>query len=451
MKNFKCFCLLFFLSSLSRAQTVADKPPMGWNSYNSYGSSVHENEVRANTEYMVKYLKSYGWQYIIVDFCWSYPNPEGSTVGNPFQYKLPDGSMVPWLNMDENCRLLPDEKKFPSARDNNGFKALAAYVHSMGLKFGIHIMRGIPRQAVRLKSKISGTDVDASMIADTNSICPWLNNMYGVDMTKRGAQEYYNSLANLYASWGVDYIKMDDASLRTYYQSEVEAMHKAIEQCGRPMVLSLSPGQQFQFHENMVANANAYRISFDFWDNWSQLEKQFDHCKQWSPVSGPGHWPDADMIQIGKISKRGPEGVERYSHLTDDEQRTHLTLWCIFRSPLMMGGNMPENTDFVKDLLTNEEVLDVDQNSVDSRELYRKDSTIVWVSQPKGNAKEWNIAFFNLNPEIHPVSIDFAAIGLKQKCKIRDLWNKKDLGIFKKSFVLPVNAHGAALFRLSPL
>jgi alpha-galactosidase len=310
-------------------------------------------------------------------------------------------------------------------------------------------MRGIPRQAVWARSKVLGTELDASVIVDTLTPCPWLNHMWGVDVNKRGGQEYYNSIIDLYASWGVDYIKMDDANLDHYYRSEVEAVHKAIERCGRPIVLSLSPGQQFKYHENMVQNANAYRISFDFWDNWKQLKRQFDYCQLWAPISGPGHWPDADMLQIGRISKRGPEGIERSSHLTEDEQITHITLWSIFQSPLMMGGNMPENTPFVASLLTNGEVLAVDQDSHDSRQLSRQDSTVVWVSQVN-DSKDWNVAFFNLDDVEREVSIVFPAIGIRKKCKVRDLWKKQDLGVFKGVYKQKIPPHGAALFRVTP-
>jgi alpha-galactosidase len=449
LKRIAVLCIHLCVCAVAFCQ-LAQTPPMGWNSYNSFGSAVHEDEVRANADYMAKNLKQYGWQYVVVDFCWSYPNPPGSTVGNPFQSNLKDGSYIPWLSMDEYGRLVPDDKKFPSSRDGKGFKPLADYVHSLGLKFGIHIMRGIPRQAVWAKSKVFGTSKDASMVVDTTSACPWLNHMWGVDLKKEGAQEYYNSIINLYAEWGVDYIKMDDASLRNYYQSEVEAVHKAIVQCGRPIVLSLSPGQQFKYNESQQQNANAYRISGDFWDNWKQLQKQFEHCAQWSVITGPGHWPDADMIQIGKISKRGPEGAERYSKLTEDEQRTHVTLWSVFRSPLMMGGNMVENTPFVTSLLTNDEVINVNQNSTNSHQLYRKDSVVVWVSQVN-NSKDWNVAFFNLDEAAKEVAVDFAAIGIKQKCKVRDLWKKQEAGIFKKEYKQSINPHGAAIFRVTPI
>src|ERR1700710_646934 len=164
-------------------QNLAQTPPMGWNSYNCYGSAVHEDEVKANAGYVAANLKQYGWQYIVVDFLWSYDNPPGSNIGNPFQLRLQDGSYVPWLTMDKWGRLTPQPNKFPSAFGGNGFKPLADYVHAQGLKFGIHVMRGIQRQAVWAKSPIKGTNgITADMVADTNSKCPWMNHMYGLNM-----------------------------------------------------------------------------------------------------------------------------------------------------------------------------------------------------------------------------------------------------------------------------
>lgn len=448
------FSLLASLLSLPSQAQLAPTPPMGWNSYNAYGSAVHEDEVKANADFMAKNLKKHGWNYIVVDFCWAYDNPPGSTVGNPYQYKLPDGSYVPWLSMDKYGRLLPDEKKFPSAKNGVGFKALADYVHSLGLKFGIHIMRGIPRQAAWAKTPVKGAQTDASAVADTSRPCPWLNHMWGVDMKKPGAQEYYNSIADLYASWDVDYIKMDDMNLdrgaMTYYGDEVEAMHKAIVQTKRPMVLSISPVQEYKNRESLVANANAYRVSLDFWDNWEQLKKQFSHCVEWAPVSGPGHWPDADMLQIGKVSKRGPVGKERFSRFTEAEQRTHITLWTIFRSPLMMGGNMPENTPFVNALMNNDEVLNVNQHSINSRQLYRKNETVVWVSQST-DKKTWNVALFNLNDEAKDIQVDLSTLGLKGKYRIRNLWQKVDEAPASKIFTRKIGPHDAALFTIKPI
>ncbi|WP_454803064.1 glycoside hydrolase family 27 protein [Mucilaginibacter phyllosphaerae] len=441
-----CVC---FGGAISAQNIVAAKPPLGWNSYNCFGSAVHEDEVKANTDYMAQNLKAYGWEYIVVDFLWSYDNPPGSNIGNPFQMQLGDGSYVPWLTMDKWGRLLPQPNKFPSAYKSNGFKSLSDYVHSKGLKFGIHVMRGIPRQAVWSKSPVKGTNgITADMVADTNSKCTWMNHMYGLNMSKPGAQEYLNSILELYASWGVDFIKVDDLS-RPYSAAEVEGYQKAIANCGRPMVLSLSPGETpIAQAAHATKYANMWRMADDFWDNWKEILHMFDYAKTWEGIGGPGHWPDCDMIQIGKLSKRGPVGQERYSRFTEDEQYTHMTFWSIYRSPLMIGGNLPENRELELKLFTNAEVLAVNQQGENPRQLYKKDGAMVWYSHVQGS-KDLYVALFNIGDSNQKVAVDFAALGLKGKVKVRNLWQKQDVGQFKKLYSQDVNLHGAILLKLS--
>ena len=438
------------LGAKASAQTVAATPPMGWNSYNCFGSAVHEDEVKANTDYMAKYLKPYGWEYIVVDFLWSYDNPPGSNIGNPFQMRLQDGSYVPWLTMDKWGRLTPQPTKFPSAFGGNGFKPLSDYVHAKGLKFGIHVMRGIPRQAYWSKSPVKGTNgITADMVADTNSKCPWMNHMYGLDMKKPGAQEYLNSILELYASWGVDFIKVDDLA-RPYSAAEVEGYQKAIQNSGRRMVLSLSPGETpVAQAAHATKYANMWRMADDFWDNWKEILHMFDYAKSWEGVSGPGHWPDCDMIQIGKLSKRGPVGQERFSRFTEDEEITHMTFWSIFRSPLMLGGNLPENREFELKLFTNDEVLAANQKGANPKQLYKKDGAMVWYSTIPGS-KDLYVALFNIDDVNKGVAVNFAALGLKGKVKVRDLWKKQDVGQFNKTYQQNINLHGATLLRLSP-
>jgi hypothetical protein len=428
---------------------VAQTPPMGWNSYNCFGSAVHEDEVKANADYMSAHLKQYGWQYVVVDFLWSYDNPPGSTIGNPFQSRLDDGSYIPWLSMDEYGRLTPHVNKFPSSFAGKGFKPLSDYVHAQGLKFGIHVMRGISRQAVWAKTKVLGTEnITADMIADTSSTCPWMNHMYGLDMNKKGAQEYLNSLLDLYASWNVDFIKVDDIA-RPFSTAEIDGYKKAIEHCGRPIVLSISPGEtplnQSAF---LLDKVNMWRMADDFWDNWSQVLKMFDYAAAWQGKSSDGHWPDCDMIQIGKLSKRGPVGPERYSRFTTDELYTHMSFWCIYRSPLMLGGNLPENREIENTLFTNDEVLAVNQQGEHPYQLYKKDGAMVWVSHVQ-NSKELYVGLFNISDTTKNISIDFSTVGIKGKVKVRDLWSKKDVGAFKKNYAPSVNAHGAMLIRVS--
>jgi alpha-galactosidase len=432
----------------------AETPPMGWNSYNSYGAAVAEKEVKANADYMDRILKPFGWEYIVVDYCWSYPHPPGSTQNNPPQFRLKkDGAYVPWLGMDEYGRLYPDLRKFPSSKDGSGFKPLADYVHSLGLKFGIHVMRGIPRQAVWAKSPVKGTNgITADMIADTTSLCPWLNQMYGVNMKAPGAQEYYNSIADLYASWGVDYIKIDDIDLNEKYPyrgEEAEAMHKGIMQCGRPIVLSLSLNMKIENKDHIKSISNLWRISKDFWDEWESLKGQFELSEKWTPAREPGNWPDADMLQLGWISRRGPEGPERECRFTEDEQMTHMFLWCIAQSPLMMGGDMPDNSKFVERLMTNGEVLAANQKAENPRQLYRENGQVVWCSNIPGS-KDMYMAIFNLNDELVEIPVAFSLMGLSEKCKVRDLWDQKDLGSYTAKLNEKVNPHGARIFKISP-
>ena len=426
---------------------------MGWNSYNCFGAAVYEKDVKANADYMAEYMKDLGWQYVVVDYCWYYPHPPGSIQDNPSQFKLPkDGAPVPWFPMDEYGRLYPDPGKFPSAAGGQGFKPLADYVHSKGLKFGIHVMRGIPRQALWAKSKIKDAiGITADMIADTTSVCPWLNSMYGVDMSKNGGQAYYNSLIELYESWGVDYIKVDDIDLSEdypYRKSEVEAIRKAIDYNKSDIILSLSLNMKYKNRDHVSKNSQLWRISHDFWDDWDKLKKQFELINLWNSVTGPDSWPDADMLQLGKIAKRGPNVPERYSNFNEDEMLTHMTLWVICRSPLMMGGHLPENTAFVKKLLTTPEVIEVNQKGTNQKQLWRKGDLVAWISNaPDGKSKY--LAIFNLNDSAKDITVKWKNLGLKNKASVKDLWSGENLGIMSSGITRKVNPHGSQLFKIS--
>ena len=445
----RIFCwlpFLFFAAGVS-AQ-VAERPPMGWNSYNCFGSAVHEDEVRANAGYMARSLARYGWQYIVVDFLWAYDNPPGSRIGNPFQLRLGDGSYVPWLAMDQWGRLQPHVDKFPSAFGDKGFKPLADYVHSLGLKFGIHVMRGIPRQAVWAGSPVmGGNGVTAAEIADTGSTCPWMNQMYGLDMRKPGSQAYLNSLLALYAQWGVDLIKVDDIS-RPYSAAEIEGYRKAIDACGRPMVLSLSPGETPVADSAHVKRwGNMWRMADDFWDSWPELLKMFDYAKRWEGIGGPGHWPDCDMLQIGKVSKRGPVGPERYSRFSDDELQTHFSFWCLYRSPLMIGGNLPDNREVEQRLFSNPEVLAVNQEGMNPREVVHDAQRMIWVSDAGGGARY--VGVFNIGDSARNISLDLAILGCR-RALLRDLWRQQDLGMFRRVYSRLLPAHGCVLLKIFP-
>ena len=361
-------------------------PPKGWNSWDVYGASVTESEVKENAAYMAENLLSHGWEYVVVDIQWYEPTADSSHY-----------HAFAELKMDEYGRLLPAENRFPSAVNGVGFKNLSDYVHSLGLKFGIHIMRGIPRQAVHLNVPIAGTNLRARDIAHANSICPWNTDMYGIDMGKEGAQAYYDSIFKLYAEWGVDFIKVDDiadSKLYSTHLEEIKAIRKAIDKTGRDMVLSLSPGPApLKYGTFFQEYANMWRLTDDFWDNWEQLKDMFTRCAQWSPFVGPGSWPDCDMLALGHIGIRSVDGggADRLTRFTKAEQRTMMTLWSIFRSPLMLGCELTDLDDWTLHLLREPTLKIMHQEGRNARQIHNEDDWVVW--QTEANATVYYVIF----------------------------------------------------------
>jgi len=411
---------------------------MGWNSWDAFATTITEDEAKAETDYMADHLASHGWQYMVVDIQWY----EANATGFNYRKDAP-------LTMDQYSRVLPAPNRFPSAANGGGFKGLSDYVHAKGLKFGIHMMRGIPRQAVKQNTAILGSSAHAADIADTKSTCPWNGDMYGVDMTKPGAQEYYDSEFQQFADWGVDFVKIDDLS-RPYHGPEIEAIRKAIDKTGRPMVFSTSPGETpLDQSEHISQHANMWRISDDFWDNWKSLRHQIDLTAKWGPSTGDGHYPDADMLPLGMI--RQGKSMTRF---TRDEQYTLMTLWCIFRSPLFFGGDLRKMDDFTLSLITNDEVLAVDQHSSNNRQLFRRDGQMAWIADVPGSTDKY-VALFNIEDKKGstekgvPITLQLSEAGMSHSCQVRDLWQGKDLGISTGTFSPVVPWHGAGLYRLS--
>lgn len=417
---------------------LAPTPPMGWNSWDCYGTTVREDEVRANADYLGRHLASYGWQYVVVDIQWYEPN------ASPHGYRQ-NADLV----MDEYGRLLPAPNRFPSAGQGKGFQPLADYVHGKGLKFGIHIMRGIPRLAVRLKLPVFGIQAHAQDIADTRSLCPWNTDMYGVDTSSSASQAYYDSIVQMYAEWGVDFIKADDMT-EPYHAGEIEALSNAIKKVRRPIVLSLSPGPADPAHaEHLRTHAQLWRISDDFWDRWKDLKSQFSLCRKWAEWSGPNHWADADMLPLGRIGIRAEQGEDRQSGFTQDEQVTLMSLWCIFRSPLMFGGDLPSNDPFTLSLLTNREVLDVNQNSTRNHELFAQGDQIAWAADVPGSSAKY-LAVFNLADDHEAdVVVNWRQLGMPDSCRIRDLWQKQDLGTTRTNYSFHLRPHASGLFKIT--
>jgi alpha-galactosidase len=415
----------------------AERPIMGWNSWDFYGTSVNEQNIRNQADYMAANLLSHGWNLITVDIQWYEPNATG------FDYVA-----NATLTLDSYSRLIPASNRFPSAANGVGFKALADYVHSKGLKFGIHMMRGISKQAYNLNTPILGTTHTARDIADTSSTCSWNPDMYGVDMSKPGAQEYYNSILNLCASWGVDFIKVDDLS-RPYHRAEIEGLRKAIDQCGRNIVFSTSPGDTpVDKGSHVMANANQWRISDDFWDSWTPLYEQFQRLQDWTPYRGPGHFPDADMLPLGKLKGGSPTATGRATYFTQNEQYTMMTLWSIARSPLIHGGDMTQMDSFTLSLLTNDEVIEVNQHSKSNRQLFRNGDQVAWTAD-SDNSSDKYLAVFNTGTASTTIPVTLSTMGFTGNVSVRSLWDHTDLGTVSGTFSPAVPSHGAVLYRLS--
>ncbi|AQR73704.1 glycoside hydrolase family 27 protein [Sphingomonas sp. LM7] len=410
---------------------LAPRPPMGWNSWDSFAATINEEQARANAAVMAAKLLPHGYDVFTVDIQWYEPGATG------FDYRVGVE-----LAMDANGRLLPALNRFPSAAKGRGFKPLADYAHSLGLKFGIHLMRGVPRLAADRNLPILGTKHRCGDIADRVNICTWNSDMYGVDMSRPGAQAYYDSVFRLIASWGVDFVKVDDIS-RPYHrnQPEIEAIRRAIDRSGRPMVLSLSPGETaLTAAAHVASHANLWRISDDFWDEWKLLLAQFKRLADWAPHLRPGAWPDADMLPLGLLAMG-----KRRTRFTPTEQRTMMSLWSIARSPLIMGGDLRALDADTLALLTNDEVLRVNQHGSEARQLFRTGNHVAWTSRD-GNARY--LALFNIGETTDEVAVDLAALGISGNARVRDLWTGKDLSDAHRRIAVTLPPHGSALYRL---
>lgn len=427
---------------------LALTPPRGWNSYDSFDDSVTESEVLAQAAWVRDNLKPFGWEYVVVDFRWYDPNAPSSDQ---------NGSN-PNLVTDANGRYLPAPGRFPSATGNTGFTSLAQQVHAMGLKFGIHIMRGIPRKSHASNTPIEGSSYTAQQAALTSRICRWNSDNYGVDGTSAAGKAWYDSIFRQYAAWGVDFVKVDDITSNPgstdYWADEVAAIRASIVASRRSIVLSLSPGETPIAQANHLAmNANMWRMSDDFWDRPTDLTHMFELADRWRTFTGPpGHWPDADMLPLGHLGPRCPvEGANRNTRFTRNQQVTMMTLWAVLPSPLMLGANGPQTTDgFMTPLLTNDEVLAVHDDVLGARatRLRSANNQEVWLKNLSTGRKA--VALFNRGTTDQTMAVTLAELGLSGMQRVRDAWRKMDLPVTTQGFEAMVPGQAGLLFIVSP-
>lgn len=445
-------CTAMIASAACAAQMLAPTPPMGWNSWDSYGLTIDEAQFKANATVLAG-LREYGWQYAVVDEGWYMAEPKGKSVAD--QKYL-------W---DANGLLIPAPDRFPSAANGAGFKPLADWVHAQGLKFGVHIVRGIPRQVVEANLPIAGTRFTARDAADTASPCPWNQGNWGVKDNAAG-QAYYDSMMKLYASWGVDFLKADCISDNPYRPTEIRQIAEGIRKSGRPMVLSLSPGPTALDHAAEVAKfAQMWRITGDHWDLWAPqhrpgagefpfgLKGEFDRLAEWEPFAGPGHWPDPDMLPWGRLGPSPGLGPPRQSRETHDEQQSEFMLWAMGRAPLILGTNLTRLDDFTRSLITNREVLAIDQHSRASRQLRNLppgfENARVWLAETEMNHHlRRSVAFFNLGDTPATLHATWQQLGIEgARHTARELWTGRQMPS-SDAIGVTLPPHGSAIYEI---
>jgi hypothetical protein len=472
----------FLAAQSASAQTapavVAATPPMGWNSWDSYGLTITEDQFRANTKIVAETLKPAGYNYAVIDEGWFFFNPEARPNPATLHYAIDaNGRYIPVLArfpsakwLDEDVRGFPQEPAAPApiadpklsaTIGHTSFKPLADWVHSQGLKFGIHIVRGIPRASVERNLPIASSAFQAADAADTTDACPWDPTNWGVKNNAAG-QAWYDSLLTQYAAWGVDYLKVDCISSHPYKADEIHMIRKAIDKAGRPMVLSLSPGPTSLDNAAEVGQlAQMWRISDDFWDYWASphpgkdypqsILGQFVKTAAWAQYAKPGNWPDADMLPLGHIGPVPGEGKERDTRLTPAEQQTLMTLWAMARSPLILGANLTKLDDATERLITNKDVLRVDQTATRSGQVMHSGNVIAWTADLPPDSPDGStaLALFNVGDTQMVVDTSFAAFNIDEGTyHVKDAWTGKNLGKLKSIPNLTLEPHACILYLL---
>jgi hypothetical protein len=433
--------------SVVPAQSIlAPTPPMGWNSWDSYGLTITEAQFRDNVAVEAARLKPVGFTYAVVDEGWYLANPEAANKPETLQYR-----------MDANGRYQPSLNRFPTASAASGFAPLAAFVHAQGLKFGIHIIRGVPKAAVTSNLAVADSGFHAADLADTTDTCPWNPDNYGVKDNAAG-QAWYDALFAQYAGWGVDYVKVDCIASHPYKGDEIHMIHKAILKSGRPIVLSLSPGPSpLEDAVPLGENAQLWRISDDVWDRWERakdshfpqgVKNQFAVIDSWTKFVKPGNWPDADMLPLGTLGPVPGWGAARQTALTHDEQRTLVTMWSIARSPLFFGGNLTQLDDWTASLLTNPEVIAVNQHGSDQHLAATDGDVVAWTSNDLLTSTRY-LALFNLGDSPASISQSFEHYGLPaSKYRARDVWAKTGPSPVSANVNVTIAPHGVVLLAL---
>lgn len=426
------------------SRLITKTAPMGWNSFDCYGRYTYEQDVRKNIDYMAEHLKSFGYEYIITDIGWYgmfHYDYEGQ--------KYPSERHASDVCLDEYGRYVSSEKMYPGT-----VKEMCRYAHEKGLKFGVHLMRGVPRKAVELKLPIKGTEYTCDMIANTDDTCVWCHYNYGIDMKKPGAYEYYKSVIELMEEWEIDFIKYDDI---TGFPEEVNAVARAIEEIKRPMVLSLSPGgdtrEQFM---SAYTKANMLRITEDIWDNQESIDQVFDRMKTFYKYQNDDFYIDLDMLSIGHLMLCRPreqfsdgsgnalisgQGLERMCALTAPQQKTFMTIRALCASPLMIGSDLPTMGEEAYMLVTNKDMIDCNQRTKKYFPVEAEEGILIWKSDAG------YVGIFNTDAKRKICRISAEKLGLGKDTSVKDVWTSEN-SVLTEETEIELEANGVFFFKV---
>ena len=415
---------------------IALTPPMGWNSWNCWGLAVSEEKVRAAARALAaRGLRDHGWTYVNIDDGWQ------GERGGPFQAIQPN-------------------QKFPD------IAGLASEVHDLGLKIGIYsspwrVSSGRyigssadqPDGGIDLMAEIRKGQYQVPKFKSSLSQYAWLKSL--TDWQRARARKAFQKRINTFgqfsfvrqdvrqwAAWELDYLKYDWVPIDL---AHVTGMGRELRTAGRDIVYSLSNNAKRPLAPELAKWANAWRTTVDIADTWESVSDLGFSRDKWAPFNGPGHYNDPDMLVLGDTRWNRPHGCR----LTSDEQYSHMTLWCLLSGPLLLGCDLEKLDPFTLGLLTNDEVLAINQDPLcrQATRVARPGTGIVYAKQMEDGS--WAVGLFNLGEKARAVALRWSDIGLSIPQAVRDLWRQKDLGTFDDHFETSVAPHGVVLIRVS--
>lgn len=394
-------------------------PPLGWNSWNSWRTSVTQERVLASAKAMVdKGLMNYGWTYINIDDAWQD------------------------IRRGEHNAIQGNPETFPD------IKGMCEQIHDMGLKVGIYSSPWVTTYA----GFVGGSSEDETGKWDTTLVGKGKDNKR--EFWVHGTYKFDDNDAAQWAEWGIDYLKYD------WKPNEPEStirMAKALKNSGRDIVYSLSNSAPIEHAALFAKEVNCWRTAGDLDDSWDgeshhlNIRQQWERHRKWieeGERGGPGHFPDADMLVVGDVVCSSPTGKPIPTKLTPDEQYSHISLWTLWNCPLLIGSPIESIDDFTMNLLANAEVLEIhqDKKALSGKSVLIEDGIEIIVKDLANGEKA--IGLFNTNEKEQVVTLNWDLIGLEGKKEIRDVWRHKDIGTYSDSFSANVRSHGVVLIHV---